>query len=190
MVNCLICKAEVKKASDPHIIVGGDEELVHTACFKCEECKKDIPVDKWTDKDGKYYCMPCFTANVAQKCTACEKPLEGEFLRLGSEAYHKDCFICSECQHGIEGKFYKLEGKPCCGSCWEKQSAKCFICKEKATEKKIVAAHNIVFHPECFKCKVCSKEIGEGQFVPKDDAVYHTECYAKETGQTPATPAE
>lgn len=186
MVNCKICEKDINKTSEGHIIVGGEDEIVHTACFKCAQCSNDIPLDNWTDKDGKYYCMPCFTNHIAPKCTACEKPLEGEFLKLGDEAYHKDCFICSECQHGIEGKFYKLEGKPCCASCWEKQSAKCFICKNKVLDKKIVAGVNIVFHPECFKCKVCEKEIGEGKFVPKDDFVYHQDCYAKETGLTAA----
>lgn len=187
MVNCKICSKAVNKSQDPHIIVGGDDEIVHTACFKCEGCKEDIPVDKWIDKDNKYYCMPCFTNNVAPKCTACSKPLDGEFLKLGSESYHKDCFICSECQHGITGKFFKLEGKPCCESCWEAKSSKCFICKQKVLDKKIVAAHNIVFHPDCFKCKVCALEIGEGQFVPKGDTVYHKDCYAKETGETPSS---
>ena len=173
MSICVVCSEDM--TGQAGFDLGG--KLVHKDCFKCGDCDKHVDVAQYHEKDGKFYHPKCFFENHVPHCHGCDKSVDPSFLKVGDKLYHKECFKCGECDTPLDGKYHVLEGTPTCDGCWEKLAPKCFICKKKVLEKKIVAAHNIVFHPECFKCTKCGEQLETGEFVPKGNNVYHVKCY-------------
>lgn len=59
------------------------------------------------------------------RCFACDKPLEGPFLRAMGEKFHKECFVCFEC--GEPPKFARVVQDAASG-----KSAKLPACQDHA----------------------------------------------------------
>jgi len=39
----------------------------HKLCFKCHNCKKQLEITKFTERQGVVYCNPCYTQLFGQK---------------------------------------------------------------------------------------------------------------------------
>lgn len=54
----------------------------HRECFTCTHCDKSLAGQRFTSKDEKPYCAECFGELFAKRCTACTKPITGEYFIL------------------------------------------------------------------------------------------------------------
>lgn len=51
----------------------------HRECFTCTNCTTPLAGQRFTSRDEKPYCADCFGELFAKRCTACTKPITGEF---------------------------------------------------------------------------------------------------------------
>lgn len=54
----------------------------HRECFTCTNCSTSLAGQRFTSRDEKPYCADCFGELFAKRCTACTKPITGEFRVL------------------------------------------------------------------------------------------------------------
>lgn len=102
-------------------------KMWHQGCLKCRKCS-DKFVTGYFDFEGIPYCKPCHhIMSKADKCTKCDKVIEGECVQMGGKLYHKACFVCFECAKPIpKDDVHSKSGKPICRSCNDKATcAKC-----------------------------------------------------------------
>ena len=51
----------------------------HRDCFTCSHCSQSLAGQRFTSRDDKPYCADCFGELFAKRCTACTKPITGEY---------------------------------------------------------------------------------------------------------------
>ena len=54
--KCAVCTKSVYTAEPK---VEADGKIWHASCFKCEECKSQITLEKWAQLEGKNFCKMC-----------------------------------------------------------------------------------------------------------------------------------
>lgn len=60
------------------------DEPWHKECFVCTGCRAPLAGQQFTSQDDQPYCVKCFGSLYAKKCSACTKPITGEWHRWGS----------------------------------------------------------------------------------------------------------
>lgn len=119
------------------------------------------------------------------KCKQCKNEIKGEYLKVGSDTFHKGCFLCAKCNKLITEGFQILNGKYYHKECYkEKAGLVCTYCKKNLEDKWIVSDGKR-YHEKCFrenvapKCAICNKTI-DGEYVNDDGGIYHKECFKRE----------
>lgn len=51
----------------------------HRECFTCTHCNNSLAGERFTSRDEKPYCSECFGELFAKRCTACSKPITGQY---------------------------------------------------------------------------------------------------------------
>lgn len=49
----------------------------HSECFVCHTCKKPLAGARFTAHEDLFYCVDCYKADVAKKCSGCQNPITG-----------------------------------------------------------------------------------------------------------------
>jgi len=160
---------------DIKFIVDGKE--YHKRCFSCEKCS--VQLEKvYGNKDDRYYCEPCYVELEAKHCSSCNKVILGDGLRFGEEAYHADCFSCSQCSSSLaQGTFHAIKGKPVCGACNELQFQEtCSACSTTVSEGLMFREKR--FHAACFKCYDCGLDLTskKGEFILTEAGLQCNSC--------------
>lgn len=71
---CLICP------NNQAITSGGityQDQPWHSECFVCNTCKKPLAGARFTAHEDQFYCVNCYKADVAKKCSGCQNPITG-----------------------------------------------------------------------------------------------------------------
>jgi len=92
-IECFSCKEIIAKGA--HVKAG--ELYFHKDHFLCEICHIP-PGSTYMEKDKKIYCQKDYLDRFGQKCESCHQPLLGKFVNLKEKNYHKECFVCCDCQ--------------------------------------------------------------------------------------------
>jgi len=97
--NCKICDLVVDE-SDSYLELANNE-FAHPKCFKCVECGKEIPHDQYMDKEKDFYDINCYIKKFSKPCNRCGETLHQEYITVGEDLYHPDCFVCDRCKNNI-----------------------------------------------------------------------------------------
>lgn len=117
-------------------------------------------------------------------CEKCEEVLSGTYTIYEGKKYHAKCFTCCQCNEPFKEKqFFKLNGKPLCRDCQNKnqisQAPRCRKCSKPITET-VVTFKNGEYHDNCLVCTLCSKKlIGQSIYCDKQDQPYCVDCFTK-----------
>lgn len=118
------------------------------------------------------------------KCTVCGKELEGSYLNVKGNLYHKECFVCAKCQKPMT-KFFTVDGKVYCDECHDKIKQPDIFCAkcEKIIEGDYIIALGKDWHIGCLLCAKCEKAI-DTNYVEADGHVFcSSECANTMTGK-------
>lgn len=114
-VHCAVCQSYI---DGPAFEIEG--KSYHVACFRCSEDQVPISeTDPFHVHEGRVYCVSHFQERFLQRCSACQKPLWGQFVQVLTKTYHSECFKCSSCGCALSsGQFHASDQDEfVCGSC-------------------------------------------------------------------------
>ncbi len=83
-------------------------------------------------------------------CHTCNEIITtSQFIRVGSFKFHKDHFVCCECQNTLHGKkFHHKDSKFYCATDYvEKFCHTCRHCKQKIATGSVIQAFGGYYHP-------------------------------------------
>ncbi|ORY97293.1 hypothetical protein BCR43DRAFT_489534 [Syncephalastrum racemosum] len=110
------CNGCNQPIEDGSVVQFGDG-IWHFECFHCAKCHKLVECysNLLLLRDGSPICEDC-----SYSCHACSKPIKDEAIMTGDEAYHADCFRCTQCDIKIEDLVFTQTSKGIfCTSCHE-----------------------------------------------------------------------
>ncbi|CDH51060.1 signal transducer [Lichtheimia corymbifera JMRC:FSU:9682] len=110
------CNGCMKPIEDGSVVQFG-EGIWHFECFRCAKCHKLVECysNLLLLRDGSPICEDC-----SYSCHACRKAIKDEAIMTGEEAYHADCFRCTQCNIKIEDLVFTQTSKGIfCTSCHE-----------------------------------------------------------------------
>ncbi|KAI7860850.1 hypothetical protein BDC45DRAFT_492974 [Circinella umbellata] len=97
-------------------------------------------------------------------CTACQQPLDGEFVRALDGMFHWSCFSCLDCNKPVASRFFPINHdgrqRPLCErDYFRRLNLVCESCGE-ALRGPYITAVGKKFHLEHFCCHACSVVLG------------------------------
>jgi len=94
------------------------EKHWHKECFVCVTCHKGLSTGGFLeDSSGNPICSDCFDTRFSKKCHQCSRNIDGAYLSVEGNEYHKNCFVCSKCSSTFDGGYFMKEGRPFCKNC-------------------------------------------------------------------------
>lgn len=153
----------------------------HRAHFTCHKCGSLIRIP--TLIDGEIYCRCCGRSvrPRARACCVCGAAKNRDSVFAGGRCFCRQHFVCALCGAALtEGEFVATESGVYCHahSAAAPARPKCFKCGAEITGKRIVAAANRQFHPECFCCALCDRALSEHQYMDIGEQQVCTRCFA------------
>ncbi|KAJ3609003.1 hypothetical protein NHX12_023531 [Muraenolepis orangiensis] len=132
----------------------------HEDCFVCRGCEKPIGGQAFIPDKDEYYCVPCYEARLAPRCSHCKKaPLAGQpFTSQGESPY------CVKC-------FSNIYAQKCAG---------CNTAITGFGDGKYVSFQERQWHQPCFKCSRCSVSLVGAGFFPDRDHILCSDCNSDE----------
>jgi len=103
--------------------VSHGESVFHTACFACSQCRKPLAGTGFKIVDGSPVCAVCSGGSAAAGggfCAGCGQKLTGQFLNAMGQKWHKNCFVCTDCNKPFSGGYAEKGGMPYCATCIQK----------------------------------------------------------------------
>ena len=168
---CGVCREEIVGHQG---IVTYQDNIWHTYCFKCFECKRPLRGVQFVRREKEVHCYDCFLRKYAPRCSVCNKNItENDGMKLQDKAYHRKCFTCSACNGELVGKKFTLQDKkPFCYDCYLKfYSKKCSKCNEYITGA-YVDLGEIAYHEDCFKCSICKGMFTDGMMYKNSEGEF------------------
>ena len=110
-------------------------------------------------------------------CISCRKPIDGSFVSVGEDSFHKSCFVCVNCN--ISPQFYILKnGSIYCKLCHNKSfGEKCSRCLNVFSEgEEFISVSESKYHDNCFNCRICNTKIPMSGFGFKNNEIYCRRC--------------
>ncbi|KAI9323574.1 hypothetical protein BX666DRAFT_1847422 [Dichotomocladium elegans] len=101
------CNGCLKQIDDGAVVQFGDG-IWHIDCFTCTKCHKLVECysNLLLLRDGRPICEEC-----SYNCHACHKAIKDEAIMTGDEAYHAECFKCTQCGIKIEDLVFTQTSK-------------------------------------------------------------------------------
>jgi len=94
------------------------EKHWHKECFACTSCHKSLATGGFLeDSSGNPICSDCFDTRFSKRCHQCGRNIDGPYLSVDGNEYHKTCFTCSKCGSAFDGGYFMKEGRPFCKNC-------------------------------------------------------------------------
>jgi hypothetical protein len=75
------------------------------------------------------FCKECYYSCFGSTCFGCKKKIHGGVMKAAGQTWHKECFVCSDCNSPLEARFATRDGKPLCGGCCEIPTPSKAACK-------------------------------------------------------------
>jgi len=114
--KCSKCRKPID--SGDFITVSATRKL-HTRCFTCDVCSKQIS-GNFSNHEDQYCCRNCLDTGRISVCQKCGLAIFGNKMSALNKIYHEDCFRCSSCYTLILPKAPFHPNKyqdPLCGLC-------------------------------------------------------------------------
>lgn len=115
---------------------------------------------------------------TSTSCSACQRPMCGQFVRALGTVFHLECFTCTDCNTVTASKFFPVEGPggkqhPLCERDYFKRlDLICFKC-DQGLRGRYITACNKKFHVEHFTRSVCPTLFGrQDSYFEHDGAAY------------------
>jgi paxillin len=109
--RCAYCQIEINGQA-----VMALHKYWHPEHFKCADCQQPIGIGAFQERDGKAYCGR--HAEGGPVCHKCQQDLRGSFLKACGNTFHKECFICVDCNKSLGSEpFVNKGGSPQCKPC-------------------------------------------------------------------------
>merc|ERR1719487_1546040 len=91
----------------------------HRDCFACQAdgCGKNLRGVPYQEHGGMPFCKECYSTRFGSTCHGCGEKIHGGVLKASGHTWHKECFVCCECQGPLETRFSTRDGKPLCNGC-------------------------------------------------------------------------
>ncbi|CAO3653651.1 unnamed protein product [Cunninghamella echinulata] len=88
----------------------------HVGHFFCHTCKTPFNEDNpFMIQDGLAYCESDYLKLFGHQCKGCGKYIKGSFIGALGGDWHKECFVCTECQQPFpSGVFHVRDDRPYC----------------------------------------------------------------------------
>ena len=154
----------------------------HRDCFKCFSCNVCISDQKMGTKNNKIFCRDCFDSIYPTFCKRCKKQfVRGEKkLEYNGKHWHKDCFICCNCNTRIgDGSFIPRGKDIFCNECYQDvHGLKCKKCSQYITSGGLTY-QNQPWHRSCFNCFYCKSSLIGKSFTSREDNIVCTDCVSK-----------
>ncbi|XP_028397639.1 four and a half LIM domains protein 2-like [Dendronephthya gigantea] len=176
--RCTHCRRQIQPEEKK---LNYQDQPFHSDCFVCEHCRNPLGTESFVKRDEKRYCQKCFERLFAKTCNACGDTIKTASVDYEGNAYHSDCFVCSECRNALAGKkFHKMGRKLVCKACYRDKYAKiCDYCKQVIEANiKFVVDDEKTYHRECFTCSKCSRPIDGEKYNVKGDKRICLKCPA------------
>ncbi|XP_066525462.1 four and a half LIM domains protein 3b [Hoplias malabaricus] len=176
--RCVACNKIVMPGSRK-LEYGGS--VWHEECFVCRVCEKSLGSHAFIPDKDEYYCVPCYEKRFAPRCTHCKQVLLQGGVTYRDEPWHRECFVCSECEAPLAGQPFTSQGeKPYCVKCYSSLYAqKCAFCNKAITgfgDGKYISFEDRQWHQSCFKCSGCSVSLVGAGFYPSGVKILCKDC--------------
>lgn len=154
----------------------------HDKCFQCVVCKTQVGSKPFIiPNDTDVYCVGCFEEKFATKCTKCKKIMTTGGVTFKNEAWHRECFVCTNCQTMLAGqKFASRQDKPYCANCFGELFAKrCTACSKPITGAggtRFISFEGRHWHSQCFMCANCQVSMAGKGFITDGDEIICPDC--------------
>lgn len=117
---CAACGGRIPKSGQ--LLLAGNAQY-HPACFACSVCASPI-TGTYQEYEGAVFCArhPVATHARRLRCAVCNGTIKpGNYLLVGGEKYHMECFTCKLCglQFGTQHNYYDLWGGHICLPCYD-----------------------------------------------------------------------
>ena len=168
---CGVCREEIVGHQG---IVTYQDNIWHTFCFKCFECKKPLRGVQFVRRENEVHCYECFKRKFTPRCSICNENIVGnDGMKLQDKVYHRKCFTCSVCNGELVGKKFTMQQKkPFCYDCYLKlYSKRCSKCNEYITGAYIDLGE-VVYHEDCFKCSICKGMFTDGMMYKNSEGEF------------------
>lgn len=162
-----------------------DDKLYHKKCLKCSACSialADLGNELYR-KDGDLFCEMDYNILCAMSCTSCGLvKLSVPMQTVNEEAFHPECFICSECKVPLEN-YLSVEGDLRCQTHSGNRNTiqSCLVCTKSIPGDDVHPAAGFKFHENCLNCHVCGEHLSKDQVkvTPKNDVICSRCLYTK-----------
>jgi len=157
----------------------------HDKCFQCVVCKSLVGSKPFIiPNENDVYCVGCFEEKFANKCTKCKKIMTTGGVTFKNEAWHRECFLCTNCGCVLAGqKFASRNDKPYCANCFGELFAKrCTSCSKPITGAggtRFISFEGRHWHSQCFVCASCKDSMAGKGFITDGEDIICPDC-AKE----------
>ncbi|EAR90820.1 LIM domain protein (macronuclear) [Tetrahymena thermophila SB210] len=170
---CAKCNEQINDAKC--VIVG--EKFYHENHFTCSSCQADLSTQQYHQENDDYYCIECYSQNIAPKCAACGLAIIENIVQLADGVeLHKECFVCFRCKKQLTAEYVQDEDKHIvCNECLEQSVDKCDSCQQAILDCKISTGGK-VYHQSCFKCNKCDLVIEQENHLEQDGQIFHARC--------------
>ncbi|KAL4459834.1 hypothetical protein ABPG74_003360 [Tetrahymena malaccensis] len=171
---CAKCNEQINDAKC--VIVG--EKYYHENHFTCSSCSADLSTQQYhQENDDDYYCVDCYSKNIAPKCAACGLAILENIVQLADGVeLHNECFVCFKCKKCLTAEYVQDEDKHIvCNECLENSVDKCDSCQKPILDCKITTGGK-KFHQSCFKCSKCDSVIEQENHLEQDGQIFHARC--------------
>lgn len=155
---CPACKEEVDGAC-----VQACGKNFHPDCFVCGLCSEPFPGGQFFEHEGLPYCEGCYHEHFGVRCHGCKEPITGKCITAMGVKWHKEHFVCLECNKQLAGgSFVEVEKEAHCKPCAKAKKKKkkevkgiiCARCKE-VIEGESITLQGQKMHPHHFTCHKC-----------------------------------
>ncbi|KAK3521587.1 hypothetical protein QTP70_014766, partial [Hemibagrus guttatus] len=119
--HCTACRKPITAGG-----VNYQDQPWHSECLVCVVCVKPLAGTRFTSHEQKLYCVDCYKANVAKKCSSCQNPITGfgkatNVVNYEGGTWHDYCFTCKKCSANLaEKRFISKDGDIYCTDCAKK----------------------------------------------------------------------
>ncbi|KAL4506655.1 hypothetical protein ABPG72_000226 [Tetrahymena utriculariae] len=170
---CAKCNEQINNVKC--VIVG--EKFYHENHFTCSSCSTELSTQQYHQENDDYYCVQCYSQNIAPKCEACGSAILENIIQLADGVeLHKECFVCFRCKKCLTEEYVQDEEKHIvCNECLENSVDKCDSCQKAILDCKITIGGK-KYHQSCFKCNKCDLVIEQENHVEQDGQIFHARC--------------
>lgn len=87
--GCGGCKKPIRGGS----VVEAGGKKYHRDCFCCgaDGCAVNLAGVPFMTERGLMFCKPCWAVAFGKKCAGCKNLIEGKYVVVGKESWHKEC---------------------------------------------------------------------------------------------------